>query len=37
MALNLINSAGRGKEADMKDPFKIEEIYYDHMRSVPHG
>jgi cytochrome c oxidase subunit 1 len=36
MLVNLIKSAGRGKEADMKDPFKIGEEYYDYRRREPH-
>lgn len=33
---NLIHSAGRGKPADMTDPFKIGEVYYDQTRKEPH-
>jgi cytochrome c oxidase subunit 1 len=33
---NLIYSAGRGKPADMKDPFKLGEVYIDHTRREPH-
>ena len=36
MLVNLIKSAGTGKEADMKDPFKIGEEYYDYTRREPH-
>jgi cytochrome c oxidase subunit I len=36
MLVNLIKSAGRGKLADMKDPFKIGEEYYDYTRREPH-
>ena len=36
MLVNLIKSAGSGKEADMKDPFKIGEEYYDYTRREPH-
>jgi cytochrome c oxidase subunit 1 len=34
--VNLIKSAGSGKEADMKDPFEIGEEYYDYARKEPH-
>jgi cytochrome c oxidase subunit 1 len=34
--VNLIKSAGFGKFADMKDPFKIGEQYYDYRRKEPH-
>jgi cytochrome c oxidase subunit 1 len=33
---NIIYSAGRGKPADMRDPFKIGEVYYDQARKEPH-
>jgi cytochrome c oxidase subunit 1 len=33
---NLITSAGRGKPADMNDPFGIGEQYYDYTRKEPH-
>src|SRR5918992_1973398 len=36
MLVNLIKSAGKGKLADMKDPFKIGEEYYDYARREPH-
>jgi cytochrome c oxidase subunit 1 len=36
MLVNLIKSAGSGKEADMKDPFHIGEEYYDYTRREPH-
>jgi cytochrome c oxidase subunit 1 len=36
MIINLIKSAGSGKEADMRDPFKIGEEYYDYARREPH-
>jgi cytochrome c oxidase subunit I len=36
MLVNLIKSAGSGKEADMKDPFQIGEEYYDYTRREPH-
>ena len=36
MLVNFINNAGRGKEADMRDPFKIGEEYYDYARREPH-
>src|SRR5881396_870421 len=36
MLVNLIKSAGSGKEADMKDPFEIGEEYYDYRRREPH-
>jgi cytochrome c oxidase subunit I len=36
MLVNLIKSAGSGKEADMKDPFQIGEEYYDYRRREPH-
>jgi len=34
--VNLIKSAGSGREADMKDPFEIGEEYYDYARREPH-
>ena len=34
--VNLIKSAGSGKEANMKDPFEIGEEYYDYARREPH-
>ena len=36
MLVNLIKNAGSGKEADMRDPFKIGEEYYDYARKEPH-
>ncbi|HEY7228360.1 MAG TPA: cbb3-type cytochrome c oxidase subunit I [Nitrososphaeraceae archaeon] len=39
MLVNLIKSAGRGKELDkegMSDPFQIGEEYYDYTRREPH-
>jgi cytochrome c oxidase subunit I len=33
---NMIYSAGRGKPADMRDPFQLGEQYYDHTRKEPH-
>ena len=36
MLVNLIKSAGSGKEADVKDPFKVGEEYYDYTRREPH-
>ena len=36
MLVNLIKNAGKGKEADMRDPFKIGEEYYDYARREPH-
>jgi cytochrome c oxidase subunit 1 len=36
MLWNLIKSAGSGKPADMQDPFKIGEEYYDYQRREPH-
>jgi heme/copper-type cytochrome/quinol oxidase subunit 1 len=36
MLVNLIKSAGSGKEADVKDPFQIGEEYYDFTRREPH-
>ena len=36
MLVNLIKSAGSGKPADMRDPFKIGEEYYDYRRREPH-
>ena len=36
MLVNLIKSAGTGKEADMTDPFQIGEEYYDYARREPH-
>jgi cytochrome c oxidase subunit 1 len=33
---NMISSAGRGKPADMRDPFQIGEQYYDYTRRDPH-
>ncbi|MGI0044882.1 MAG: cytochrome c oxidase subunit I, partial [Nitrososphaeraceae archaeon] len=35
MVANMLRSAGKGKAADMKDPFKIEEEYYDYRRREP--
>jgi cytochrome c oxidase subunit 1 len=36
MVVNLVRSAGSGKHADMRDPFKIGEEYYDYTRREPH-
>jgi cytochrome c oxidase subunit 1 len=36
MIWNLVKNAGKGKEADMRDPFKIGEEYYDYQRREPH-
>jgi cytochrome c oxidase subunit I len=36
MLVNFIKNAGRGKEADMRDPFEIGEEYYDCARREPH-
>jgi cytochrome c oxidase subunit 1 len=36
MVVNLLRSAGSGKHADMRDPFKIGEEYYDYTRREPH-
>jgi cytochrome c oxidase subunit 1 len=33
---NMIGSSAKGKPADIKDPFKIGEVYYDHTRKEPH-
>jgi cytochrome c oxidase subunit 1 len=33
---NMISSAGRGKPADMRDPFQIGEQYFDYTRREPH-
>ena len=35
MVINMLRSSGKGKPADMEDPFKIEEEYYDHRRREP--
>jgi cytochrome c oxidase subunit 1 len=35
MVINMIRSAGKGKPADMEDPFKIGEEYYDYRRREP--
>jgi cytochrome c oxidase subunit 1 len=35
MVINMLRSAGKGKPADMEDPFKIEEGYYDYRRREP--
>jgi cytochrome c oxidase subunit 1 len=35
MVANTLRSSGRGKLADMEDPFKIEEEYYDYKRREP--
>jgi hypothetical protein len=32
----MIHSAGRGKPADMKDPFKLGEVYIDPVHKEPH-
>jgi len=34
--VNLVKSAGSGKPANMNDPFKIGEEYYDYARREPH-
>jgi cytochrome c oxidase subunit 1 len=35
MVFNLLKSAGKGRPADMKNPFQIEEGYYDYRRREP--
>jgi cytochrome c oxidase subunit 1 len=35
MLYNLLKSSAKGKFADMKDPFKIGEEYYDYRRKEP--
>ena len=35
MVINMLRSAGKGKPADMEDPFKIGEEYYDYRRREP--
>jgi len=34
--VNLVKSAGSGKPANMNDPFKVGEEYYDYARREPH-
>ena len=34
--VNLVKSAGSGKPANMSDPFKVGEEYYDYARREPH-
>jgi cytochrome c oxidase subunit 1 len=36
MLFNMIKTAGKGRNADMKDPFRINEEYYDYTRRQPH-
>ena len=36
MLFNMIKSAGQVRNADMKDPFKINEEYYDYRRRQSH-
>ncbi|MGH9988125.1 MAG: hypothetical protein ACRD8W_29665 [Nitrososphaeraceae archaeon] len=36
MLVNMLRTAGKGRDADMKDPFKINEEYYDYKRKRPH-
>jgi cytochrome c oxidase subunit 1 len=36
MLINLIKSAASGKPANMRDPFKVGEEYYDYTRREPH-
>jgi cytochrome c oxidase subunit 1 len=36
MIVNFLKNAGKGKEADMRDPFEIGEEYYDYARREPH-
>jgi cytochrome c oxidase subunit 1 len=36
MLVNMIKSATSGKHANMNDPFKIGEEYYDYTRREPH-
>jgi cytochrome c oxidase subunit 1 len=36
MLINLVKSAASGKPANMRDPFKIGEEYYDYTRREPH-
>jgi cytochrome c oxidase subunit 1 len=33
---NLLYSSGKGKPADMRDPFQLGEVYYDQTRKEPH-
>jgi cytochrome c oxidase subunit I len=35
MVINMLRSAGKGKPADMEDPFKVGEEYYDYRRREP--
>jgi cytochrome c oxidase subunit 1 len=35
MVINMLRSAGKGKPADMEDPFKMGEEYYDYRRREP--
>jgi cytochrome c oxidase subunit 1 len=35
MVINMLRSAGKGRPADMEDPFKIGEEYYDYRRREP--
>jgi cytochrome c oxidase subunit 1 len=35
MVINMLRSAGKGKPADVEDPFKIGEEYYDYRRREP--
>lgn len=36
MLINLVKSAASGKPANMRDPFKVGEEYYDYTRREPH-
>jgi len=36
MIYNLLKSSVKGEEANMRDPFKIGEEYYDYRRKEPH-
>jgi cytochrome c oxidase subunit I len=35
IVINMLGSAGKGRPADMEDPFKIGEEYYDYRRREP--
>jgi cytochrome c oxidase subunit 1 len=35
MVFNMLRSAGKGKPSDMRDPFQIQEEYYDYRRREP--
>jgi cytochrome c oxidase subunit 1 len=36
MIVNFLKNAGKGKEANMRDPFEVGEEYYDYARREPH-